>query len=115
MAGARTLQKVVGAAKESHYARVPCIKTVGEHIGERFGDIVISEKRVGIGQTLDLSGGYWGANDILVGVVSARKIEVVKSARKAVLAVNIGITENCSFTSDMFVVDLDEKFDGKSS
>lgn len=63
---------------------------------------------------LELSEDFWGANDTLIEVLSAREVMVVNITMKASLIVNSGTAENGSSSNDMFVVDVDEKSDGSS-
>lgn len=67
-----------------------------------------------MGNTLEPSENFWGGNDNLIGVVRVRNVTVVKRAAKAALADNMCIAENGGFSTDMLVVDLDEKGDGSS-
>lgn len=64
---------------------------------------------------LEYSRVFRGASDNLIEVVSAEEVTVAKRAAKPHLAVKIGIMKNSGLSSEMFVVDLDEKDDRISS
>lgn len=57
----------------------------------------------------------WRADGSLVEVLSGRQIVVVNRAARAALAVKTCIAENYGPSSDMFVDDLNEVFDGSSA
>lgn len=98
----------------SHCARAPDLETTGEHIIQRFGEIIVLIERVRVQKTLELSEHSWGGNENPFGVVSAREIMIVKPVAMAALPSNPGIAENSCPSSELFAVDLDEKADGSS-
>lgn len=51
----------------------------------------------------------------MMGVLNAREVIAVKRASTAALAVSTSIAESGGLSSDMFVVDMNEKVDGNSS
>lgn len=70
-------------------------------------------KRVKIRKIPKLSNDFQGVRYSLVGVISARKIKMMKRAANAAFVVNTGIAENEGPSSEIVVVDLDEK-DGRN-
>lgn len=69
--GAGVLRSAVVAAKNSLCVRVLVIETTVKRIAQRFEHIVNGKKRVSREKISKLSGISGGANDSLIGVVSA--------------------------------------------
>lgn len=67
------------------------------------------------GKTVVLTNYFWGANDNLIEVVSARTVVAVKGAVTTTLAASTGIAENSGLSSNVLVVVLDKKANGNSS
>lgn len=75
--GAKTLRRTVRAANDLHCVRIATIETSGEHIAQRL-EIIINMKVKGeIEETLELSEGFRGAHNTMIGVVSTRKVIAV--------------------------------------
>lgn len=62
-------------------------------------------------ETLKLSEDYRGANDNLIGVLSAREILTVKCAAKTAHGVSSCIADGGGPSAELSAVDLDEKTD----
>lgn len=60
--GARTSRNVVGAARDSHCAHVPGIKSTTAHIAHRFRDLIISKNTVRLEKALEQNGDFWAAS-----------------------------------------------------
>lgn len=73
------------------------------------------EKKVRIWTTLKPGQNLGGAKTSFIGVISAKKIMVVKRAPNNVVTVDSCIAKNGSPIIDMFVADLNERADGSSS
>lgn len=71
-------------------------------------------RMVRIQNTVELSKDFQRSNENLIGVVSERMIMIVKRSAKAALAVNAGLGGIVDPSSDMLVVDLDDKVVGDS-
>lgn len=111
----RTRRKVVDGAKDSHSACVSDKTTTGRHIAQQFGAFLTLMERISIKKALGLSEEFRRAINSLIRGVSAREVLVVNRAANAALAVNIDAAESGDHSSDIFVVDLNEKVDGKFS
>lgn len=100
----KTRQNFASVDIESNCARDLSIKTTGDRIAQHLGSSIVLTDKVGIRKTLELRENFLGANDNLIGVVSARELMAVKLAAKTALAVSIGIAGNGGPSSDTFAV-----------
>lgn len=66
-------------------------------------------------KTVERSKDFWEARENLIGVLSARKIMAVKRAARAALSINTEIAEDGTPSTDMAVLNLNEKADDNSS